>query len=132
MVKKIKVYGASKLSEAPRWRDLEALHPTFQLVSRWPFEHVGTVPDTAEYAKIFWKEDEEDVRKADVLIVLPSESPDHPLRGALVEAGMAIALGIPVIVIGNCPCYGTWQWHLGVYHASDLDDAVTVAHTLIV
>lgn len=51
-----------------------------------------------------------------------AEEGEH-LRGALVEAGMAIALGKIVLVIGSHPDFGTWQHHPNVMHAADLDHA---------
>lgn len=58
------------------------------------------------------------------MVLVYAEEGEH-LRGALVEAGMAIALGKTVLVIGDHPDFGTWQHHPKVIHAADLDQART-------
>jgi nucleoside 2-deoxyribosyltransferase len=118
----IKVYTASKLTEAQRWRDLREAWPEVDFVARWPFMHVGNVPDDSpSCAKVFWQHDLADVAAADVVLVYGA--PEHHLRGALVETGMAIALGKWVIVVGEHEDYGTWRWHPLVYSAEDLASA---------
>jgi nucleoside 2-deoxyribosyltransferase len=124
----MKVYTASKLSEASRWQRLAEEWPEVEFVARWPFKHVGVVPDTETFAKVFWKHDLEDVTRADVVLVYAAL--DHKLRGALVEAGMAIALGRCVIVVGDHPDYSTWQYHPLVYRAADLDEARALLATM--
>lgn len=117
----VKVYTASKLSEAGRWRDLVETWSEVEFVARWPFKHVGTVPNLPTYAKVFWAHDLEDIQKADVVLVYAE--PGHKLKGALVEAGMAIALGKRVIVVGDHEDYSTWQYHSLVYCVADLAEA---------
>lgn len=117
----IRVYTASKLSRANLWRELDRDWPFVFFHARWiKHNNVGT-PDTKEHAVRFWVEDEEDVKSADVVVVW-AEGNEH-LRGALVEAGIAIANQIPVLVIGDHPDYGTWQFHPGVHSAADIEDA---------
>jgi hypothetical protein len=117
----IRVYTASKLTDAPLWRSLEKDWPHVIFHARW-LRHidVGT-PDTPKLAASYWLEDEQDVVSADALIVY-SES-NTPLRGALVEIGMAIAFGVSVIVVGDNPAFGTWQYHPGVHRVPDLKAA---------
>jgi nucleoside 2-deoxyribosyltransferase len=117
----IRVYTASKLSEAQRWRDLIREWQEVEFVARWPIKHVGTVPDEPIFAKVFWEHDLEDVGTADVVLVFAKS--EHRLRGALVEAGMAIALGRRVIVVGEHDDYGTWSYHPLVYRVRDLAEA---------
>lgn len=117
----IRVYGASKLSNAPLWRDLHAKWPHVYFHARWlKHNEIGT-PGLQEYAGRFWLEDESDVRHADALLIYAQEG-EH-LRGALVEAGMAIAFKIPVIVVGKHPDYGTWQHHPNVKRVDTLEAA---------
>lgn len=122
---KLRVYGASKLRDYLVWHEFKEKYPDVELVSRWPFKHVD-IPDSKEFAEQFWLEDEQDVTSSDVVFVLPADD----LRGALVEAGMAIAAGKWVMVIGDCAAYGTWQWHPAVYHVMNLDEAVAQAKAL--
>lgn len=124
----IRVYTASKLSKAQMWRELYKQWPHVYFHARWlKHNEIGT-PDLQEYAGRFWLEDEEDVRYADALLLF-AENDEH-LRGALVEAGMAIAFKIPVIVVGNHPDYGTWQHHPGVQRVADFNEASALLQKL--
>jgi nucleoside 2-deoxyribosyltransferase len=118
----LKVYTASKLHKAETWMQLCADNDHVFFHARW-LKHIriGT-PDTEKNAKEFWLQDEQDVRDADVVLVWGDEG--HHLRGALVEAGIAIATGVPVIVIGDHPDYGTWQYHPGVTRAPNINVAL--------
>lgn len=122
----IKVYTASKLHHAEMCRTLQM--DGVEFTARWPRLHVGTVPDSPKYAKIFWIHDEQDVRASDVVLVYAEKS--DRLRGALVEAGMAIALGKDVIVVGEHPDFGTWQYHPQVHKARDMKQAALLLRCL--
>lgn len=126
----VRVYGASKLKHAGLWKELRTQWPEIIWTARWPVMHVGTVPDEPCFAKVFWQHDYEDVREADVVMVY-AEPQDH-LRGALVEAGMCIAMGGRVIVVGDNPDYGTWQYHPQVYKAKDLAEARLLLKTMAI
>jgi nucleoside 2-deoxyribosyltransferase len=117
----MKVYTASKLNKKDLWIELARDWTEIQFTARWPVKHVGTVPDDPCFAKVFWVHDEEDVAAADVVLVYAE--PEDKLKGALVEAGMAIATGKHVIVVGEHPDYGTWQYHPRVHRVKSLDDA---------
>ena len=125
----IKVYIASKLSYAKRFRDLREIWGMrgVDLHARWfdqaELEHVNHELTPHDF-HVFWLVDEEDVRQSDA-VILYAENGDR-LRGALVEVGMAIALGKLVIVIGDHPDYGTWQHHPVVTRADSLDHAFTM------
>lgn len=116
----IRVYTASKLQHRQRWKSLRSQWPGVTFTARWP-DFEKDKPDSNEEARNNWLKDEEDVRRADVVLVYAEEG-EH-LRGALVEAGMAIALGKTVLVVGDHPDFGTWQHHPKVIHAVDLDHA---------
>jgi hypothetical protein len=126
-VRRIRVYTASKLSEGPRWRALDYAWPEIEIVARWPFLHVtlegapSWPEDCAAHGAEFWRHDHEDVARCDVVLLYGA--PEHVLRGGLVEAGMAIALGKVVIVVGGNPGYGTWQFHTQVRRVGTLDAA---------
>ncbi len=118
----IRVYPASKLRHGPMWRDLDAQTPAVQFHARWlKHNKIGT-PDTADKAREFWLQDVQDIKDADCVFVYAE--PDDHLRGALVEAGIAIAFGVSVCVIGIHADYGTWQHHPRVHHATDMADAL--------
>lgn len=114
-----KVYFASKLAKGPLWRGLK--EPGIFAHARWLRHNKVGTPDEAEFASEFWLEDHEDVRDADAVVVYAEEG-EH-LRGALVEAGIALALGVPVYVVGPHPDYGTWQYHPGVIRVDILRQA---------
>lgn len=118
-----RVYTASKLKHAPMWKHIHDTHPDIYFHARW-LKHTLTLktPDTPENAEEFWFQDEEDVKHSDAVFVY-AESEDH-LRGALVEAGMGIAYGVPVFVIGKHVDYGTWQYHSGVYRVGTVEEAI--------
>jgi hypothetical protein len=124
----IKVYIASKLAYASRFRKFreEWKEENIDLHARW-FDQahieLNESPTPNDF-RIFWMVDEEDVRTSDALILYAQEG-DH-LRGALVEAGIAIANKVLVIVVADHPDYGTWQWHPGVVHAGTFEHAKTL------
>lgn len=115
----LRIYTASKLSAAPVWQALHAEWPEAFCHARWLKHTALKTPDTPDRARRFWVEDEEDVRNADFVVLYGREG-EH-LRGALVEAGMGIAYGKPVVVVGQHPDYGTWQHHPSVIRAKTFD-----------
>lgn len=117
----IRVYTASKLHTAEIWKELHKAWPEVYFHARW-LKHIdlGTEDGPAR-AHEFWLQDEEDVLSSDAVLVYGR--PGEKLAGALVEAGMAIAWGIPVVVVGEHPDYGTWQYHPRVTRVSTLEEA---------
>lgn len=121
----IRVYTASKLSASEVWEQLqEEWGAEVHFHARWLKHMKIKTPDTAQHAAQFWVQDEEDVLSADAVLVYAR--PEDKLRGALVEAGIALALAIPVIVVGDHPDYSTWQYHPGVKRVKDLNAARVV------
>lgn len=117
----IRVYTASKLDKAPLWKELHDKWPHVYFHARW-LKHVQIqTPDNPEHARSFWLQDEIDVKHADALLIF-AEDGEH-LRGALVEAGIAIASNVRVVVVGKHSDYGTWQYHPGVTRVDDLEAA---------
>lgn len=127
-MRQVRVYTASKLEHAELWKHARGKFPGVYFTARWPF-YVGQVPDTAEHAEQFWQDDEEDIRRSDVVLVYAANS-DEKLRGALVEAGMGLALSKLVIVVGKHPDYSTWQFHPQVEHADSIEAALAYALSL--
>lgn len=118
----IRVYTASQMHHADRWRALCRRSLQILCHARWLKHAALGTPETAANAREFWQQDEQDVRDADALMVFAA--PGDRLRGALVEVGIALACGVPVIVIGEHPDYGTWQYHPGVTRVADLEAAL--------
>lgn len=124
----IRIYTASKLHHWKMWRKLCDSTAHIFAHARW-LKHVAIgTPDNADSALQFWIEDQEDVRTADAVVIYGEG--DDKLRGSLVEVGMAIAYGVPVIVVGAHPDYGTWQYHFGVKRVATMDDAMAYLKTL--
>ena len=122
-----KVYMASKLRHSAMLRELVLSRTDICFTARWPyFEH--QVPDTKEHASHFWSHDFNDVTYAEVVVVYAEQ--DDKLRGALVEVGYALALGKPVIVIGDHADYGTWRHANNVRRALDIKEALMMAHRI--
>lgn len=124
--RRLAVYTASTLSHAPFWRELPALWPEVTFTARWPSQHCfpdGTPrwPESPTFGSIFWQQDFDDILVSDIVLCY-GESGDR-LRGALVEAGMAIGLGKIVITVGEHEGYGTWQFHKSVLRVSTLFEA---------
>lgn len=111
----IKIYTASKLDHWRKWHSLRS--SGIEVTSRWidhphvtgPDAYASEAASSPETMRGCWIEDEEDVRAADAVLVYGELGEN--LRGALVEAGMGIALGKPVLVVGDNENFGTWQHH---------------------
>lgn len=123
------VYAASRASVPERgamWRTLRA-HGA-RIVSSWIDE--DGEGQTADFGEL-WSRIEAEIRSADRL-VLYAEPSDFPLKGALVEVGMAIAMGKPVYLIlpdveldpRNFRPLGSWAAHPLVSRITDVEAAV--------
>ena len=115
-----RVYIASCVGHAELWRKVHET-PDIHFVSRWPFLEPFVDPTALNSRKI-WLDDMADVRACHALIVYAVEGVH--LRGALVEAGAALALGRMVIVVGEHPDYGFWQHHPNVTHVATFENAL--------
>lgn len=124
----IKVYIASKLQYAERFRKYreEWKKDGIDLHARWHDQAI--IEQNSEVSPedfhIFWLVDEEDVKISQALILYGEK--DDKLRGALIEAGIAIGQGILVILVGDCPDFGTWQYHPVVTRAGSFEHAKTM------
>lgn len=119
-LKRIKVYTASKVFRANFWLSLEEKWPEIDFVARWrKFE--PNVPQKPEFARVFWQYDIEDVKKADLLLLLAD--PEDKLAGTIIEAGAALGADKPVILLGENEIFSTWQWHPLVFRPGSLDEA---------
>lgn len=111
----LRIYGASKIMEHEFWRSIRYKFPGVEWTARWPDlclpattgKDLNPSPRQAERA---WLIDFQDVRNSDAVMVLHSGE-DQKLRGALVEAGYALALNKPVLLIGRHPDYDSWQYY---------------------
>lgn len=123
----VRIYIASKMHHAEKWREAYDEFGDIHICSRWPFLEPFINP-TAENARKFWHADVQDIADCHVLIVYAE--PEEKLRGALVEAGIAIGMGRPVIVVGDHPDFGTWSYHPQVRRVKTLADAINLSRSL--
>lgn len=114
------VYFASKIRHGDMLRTLVADWPCTN-VSRW--HSMVHFEDQAAPADFIWcwMIDENDIRNANLLVLYSEE--DDILSGALVEVGMALALGKVVIVVGRGKSFGTWINHPQILRVETLDQA---------
>ncbi len=115
------IYFASVLSCASLGRTLREQWITQAYInSRWiDMDHLESdkTPSPYQFAN-FWLQDEEDIQRADYVLVYGHEI--DSLLGALVEAGIGIGLGKQILIVGTSKCYGTWQYHPNVLSFPDL------------
>jgi nucleoside 2-deoxyribosyltransferase len=123
------VYGASRASIPARsimWRELRTAGAN--IISSWIDE--SGEGETGSFVEL-WARIESEIRKCDRL-VLYVENGDMPLKGALVEVGIAIGLGKPIFVVNkniilnerDFRPLGSWLKHPLVSFCSDIRDAV--------
>lgn len=129
MMAKPVVYVASRASipeRAGMWRLLRAAGA--QIISSWIDE--DGEGETACFTEL-WSRIEAEVKACDRLVLFAAPE-DFPLKGALVEVGMALALGKPVIVVApnvildprSRRPLGSWSSHPLVRFSQDIEEAV--------
>lgn len=122
----IRIYTASKLHHAAMWRAIGLSRPGVMFTARWLKHMLLGQPEDPALAVEFWQEDITDVVAADAVLIYAE--PQDQLRGALVEVGAALAVGVPVITAGESDFFGTWQYHPGVVaRAPTVEDALVWA-----
>lgn len=93
------IYVASRSCHAQMWRDYRA--NGFNIVSTWIDEAgEGETPDHADLMQRCTDE----AQVADLCVVY-TQTDDGPLVGALVEAGAALASGVPTIFVGPASAF---------------------------
>lgn len=121
-----RVYGASILALAPQWLALRAEWTEVHFTAQWPAvcKTLGWPaghPDKAfspEFYRDTWLMDHDDILESDIVMLWAS--PTDQLRGALVEAGIALGAGLKVLLVGENKAFGTWQHHPQVSRVGDL------------
>jgi hypothetical protein len=130
---KPKIYAASRASVPERpamWQRLRT--DGANIVSSWIDEAApGASADISELWVRIWQE----IASADRLVLYVEES-DFPLKGALVEVGMALGMGKEVWVVApgvdleprSYRPLGSWAKHPDVHFCADMYDAVRCAN----
>jgi hypothetical protein len=120
------VYVASRVKRAPMWREIRDAK-AIGIVSSW-IDEAGE-GETADLGEL-WQRIFGEVSAASALI-LYAETEDFPLKGALVEVGMALALGKPIFAVlpgvvlepRSMRPVGSWLHHPNVRRAASLTEA---------
>lgn len=124
---KPKVYTASKLHHRPLWLKLRE-DPDWDFIE-WTATWVNSLDVMAEIQGrevspddycIGWTQNIKDVKDSDFLLLYAGSH--DALRGALIEAGTAIAIGIPVITVA-LDGHHNWAYHPGVNNYSSFREA---------
>jgi nucleoside 2-deoxyribosyltransferase len=118
------VYFASKLYRGPQWRQMvKDLSSCINVVSTWHSDH-DVIANEAHDAVALrgWIDNRTQVVKLADYVLAHGIAGD-PLNGTLIEIGMAIGRGIPVVLVGDYP-WGTWKLLPNVTHVESLDAAV--------
>lgn len=128
---KPKVYGASKMTHRQFWKDLRESEPDIEWTAHWPDMECEDTPDLC---KFFWTKDHVDIARSDFVLCYAGPGANDQLRGALIEAGIAIGLGKRVVIIDEyrytAGIYGTWQYHPQVLRAESLKQALWMMKAL--
>jgi hypothetical protein len=114
------------MEQRERWKKLRVTERGIEWTAHWPNIECGSNPDDS---KMFWQRDLYDISHSDFVLVY-AETEFEQLRGALVEAGIAIGLGVRVIVVGESHCYGTWQYHPQCLRATSIEHACWIMKVL--
>ena len=115
------LYVASKVKHAEMWRKLRKSGES--IVSTWIDEAgEGQTTDYGELAVRCLSE----IGTATALILYCE--PGETLKGALMEAGVALASGVPVYCVGTCESISRVFIHHPLWHISEsLEDAIAEA-----
>jgi hypothetical protein len=130
-LKRAGVYACSRASVPERvamWKRHRDAGVVF--ASSWPDDET---PDAIADPAAFWEKAAREIRSAERLVFYV-EPDDLPLRGALVEIGMALANNVPVIVVApnvtlepaTGKPLGNWIKHPFVRFAATLEEAFTL------
>lgn len=123
------IYVASRASVPERPMMWKALRDKgAKIISTWIDE--SGVGETECFSEL-WARIEKEIKAADRL-VLYAKQEDFPLKGALVEVGMALSLGKPVYVVApgvvinerDMKPIGSWAKHPSVTFCDDIELAV--------
>ena len=124
----LNIYPASMLRHAPKWQTLRHEWKSFaRFVATWPdqvtrgSEPADVSPDPA-IMRLAWVTNCEEIKSCDFLLIYAEEGDN--LRGAFIEAGVAMATFKTIILCGpEGPWWGSWKFHPCCIRAEDLEHA---------
>jgi len=123
-----RVYTASILGEYRLWQTF-AEDPDWafcKFTASWPYkaqlEWEASEPPPQELLREAWQTNIREILDSDFLLLYGRLARIPPLRGALVEAGVALGNNIKIIAVG-LDLEHTWAQHHLVVHVNSLRDA---------
>jgi hypothetical protein len=127
------VYGASVVGHAGLWKDRRRAWRAqgIQITSTWIDAH--DLGNEHRLTPLFlagqWIQNYQDLLHAKAVIVYAEKG--DVLRGALVEAGIAMGMHKAVVLVcdHDHPSFGSWQYHPLVHYCKTLDMALHVLRT---
>lgn len=112
------IYFASALHHAPLWRDYAATYP-ITATSSWIYqENLASADKDFDACTLGWAKNLRDIRRSDFVLFFAAVGDRQ--RGALVEAGAALAYGIPVLLSGDFDQTASWCFTPGVIRTHDI------------
>ena len=125
----MKVYVACHCKEEAAKAASSLRAEGFEVVSTWHEMHRAFLP-TAEHSEdqrtTIAREDTDEVRLSDALLLIAG--PEKYSGGKFVEAGIAIGLGTPVVVLGRRE--NLMLWHPGVTQVDSIGEAVSALRVI--
>lgn len=121
----ISIYPSSKVKHAPMWRELQQKVPNVFFNARWLKRAEKESELSVDDMRHLWMECMQDISSSEALLLYAEDG--DTLRGALVEVGMALAMGKPVVLAMDQKImrdYGTWM-HMDVTWTYSIEDAIT-------
>lgn len=112
-----RIYIASKTYQAPAWRALRD-KAGWPIISTW-IDEAG--PGETKCHVDLWRRCIDEAKSATGLILYAEDG--DLLKGALLEAGAALACNVPVAVVGPAEAMKTAKHHPGVTICNSLDQA---------
>lgn len=123
-MKPIKVYIASKVKHAARWRQWRDNRTTIEIISTWIDE--AEAGQTRDYSEL-WQRCISEAVEADCLVLYHEEGEE--LKGALVEVGAALAVGNRVYVCCKKDVFGSWVSHKLVTVCYSLPEVIAAIYS---
>lgn len=117
------IYIASKVRHAALWRRFREVAP---ICSSWiDLDGKNVINDWADH----WEMCEREAMTANVLIIYSSKGDN--MKGAIFEAGVAAAHGVPIFVVGGEAELGTWIRRRGVTVFETMNEAIEEAMKMV-
>lgn len=125
--RQIALYTSSKLRHADMLRGFAGTDG-FYFTARWIWTADLHSHQTRPAAQ--WQQDNfADIARSEAVLVYV-EHGEH-LKGGLIEAGVAMAYGLPIFVIGAHEDYSKWQYHPLVHRCATLPGALGDVRALL-